>query len=55
MKFDRRTSALLNAFLYLGLLAAYPIYRAFGHPDTELLIYQLGTMPASRAFDLSGR
>lgn len=40
MKFDRRSSAIVNVVLYLGLLAAYPIYRALGRPDTELLIYR---------------
>jgi SAM-dependent methyltransferase len=40
MKFDRRSSRLMNALLYIGLLAAYPFYRALGQPDTELLIYR---------------
>jgi SAM-dependent methyltransferase len=40
MRFDRRSSALTNIVLYLGLLAAYPLYRALGRPDTELLIYR---------------
>lgn len=40
MKFDRRSSAVVNVVLYLGLLAAYPAYRALGRPDTELLIYR---------------
>jgi SAM-dependent methyltransferase len=40
MKFDRRSSRLMNALVYMALLAAYPFYRAFGQPDTELLIYR---------------
>jgi SAM-dependent methyltransferase len=40
MKFDRRSSAVVNVALYLGLLAAWPLYRILGRPDTELLIYR---------------
>jgi hypothetical protein len=40
LQFDRRSSTVLNLLLYLGLLAAYPLYRMLGRADTELLIYR---------------
>ena len=42
MQFDRRSSAVVNVLLYLGLIAAYPLYRVLGRPDTELLIFRNG-------------
>jgi SAM-dependent methyltransferase len=40
VQFDRRSVAAVNVLVYLGLLAAYPMYRALGRADTELLIYR---------------
>jgi SAM-dependent methyltransferase len=40
LQFDRRSSTALNAWLYAGLLAAYPVYRMVARADTELLIYR---------------
>ena len=40
MRFNPRSSRVLNLALYLGLLAAYPVYRTLGRADTELLIYR---------------
>ena len=45
MRLDRRSSGIVNVILYLGLLAAYPVYRALGRPDTELLIYRKDGLP----------
>jgi SAM-dependent methyltransferase len=46
LQFDRRSATIVNVALYVSLLAAYPIYRAFGRPDTELLIYRKERRPA---------
>ena len=40
LKFDKRSGAAANVFLYVPLLAAYPVYRLLGRSDTELLIYR---------------
>jgi SAM-dependent methyltransferase len=40
LRFDRRRAMMANLALYAALIALYPIYRALGRPDTEMLIYR---------------
>ena len=47
LRFDRRSSIVVNALLYAGLLVLYPIYRLAGRSDKELLIYERSRPAAS--------
>ncbi len=55
LQFDRQSRVLVNAVLYIALLAVYPVYRLLGRPDTELLIYrregplESGERPSARS------